>query len=232
MDTDLKLPQKKAMYIGISSLLALLFCFLFFGKKIVVAALGITRLSSTSILISEISFWLILFLLSIYTKKVEKQNLLIWPETQYGFVMHLKSIFGIFGAIIIISIPVVFTLSYFHLVKESNKINEMKTILQANKQLLLFAAFTAGVTEELMFRGYLLPRLELIFKSPYIAIAISSILFGLLHFSYGTIFNMVGPMILGGVFGFFYWKYRNIAIPIICHFLWDFVLMSINVKPH
>lgn len=220
------------MYVGMFSLLALLFCFLFFGKKVVVAALGITKLSCTSILISEICFWLILFLLSVYAKKIEKQNLLIWPETHYGFGMHLKSIFGIFGAIIVISIPIVLALSFFHLVKESNKINEMKTILQSNKQLLLFAAFTAGVTEEFMFRGYLLPRLELVFKSPFIAIALSSIFFGLLHFSYGTIFNMVGPMILGGVFGYFYWKYRNIAIPIICHFLWDYVLMSVNVKPH
>ena len=232
MDKTTIKPQLKAMYIGMVSILVVLFCFLFFGKTIVVSALGITRLNNTSILISEISFWIILFLLSVYAKKIEQQNLLIWPERNYGFGMHIKSILAIFGAIIVISIPVTFVLNYLHLVKESNKITEMKTLLQANKQLLLFAAFTAGVTEEFIFRGYLMPRFEIVFKNPYIAISLSSILFGLLHFSYGTIFNMIGPMILGSVFGYFYWKYRNIAIPIICHFLWDYVLMSINVKPH
>lgn len=210
----------------------LLFGFLFFGRRFFTSTLGLTRLSNISILLSEFFFWLILLLLSIYANKIEKNKFLIWQETHYNVWMHIKAIFAIFAITIALEVPVLLVLKALHLLKESSKIDEMKTVLQANKQLLLFAALTAGVTEEFIFRGYLLPRFQIIFKNPYIAIALSSILFGLLHFSYGTIVNMVGPMILGTVYGYFYWKYRNIAIPIICHFLWDFILMSINIKPH
>lgn len=220
------------MYIGVISILILLFGFLFFGRSFFVSTLGLKKLSSSSILLSESFFWVMLLLLSIYAKKIEKSNLLIWQETHYDIWMHIKAIFAIFAATFVLEIPVLAVLKALHLLKESSKINEMKTVLQANKQLLLFAALTAGVTEEFIFRGYLMPRFQLILKNHYIAIALSSILFGLLHFSYGTVVNIVGPMILGVVYGYFYWKYRNIAIPIICHFLWDYILMSINVKPH
>jgi hypothetical protein len=81
--------------------------------------------------------------------------------------------------------------------------------------------FTAGVTEELIFRVYLLQRLELLLKNSYLAIFISTVLFALLHISYGTISNVTGPFIIGLVFAIHYWKYRNIKFIIIFHFIWD-----------
>ena len=60
-----------------------------------------------------------------------------------------------------------------------------------------------GFTEELAIRGYLLPRLELIFNNSWTAILISSVLFGLLHFGYGTIINVIGPFFIGLVFAYF-----------------------------
>ncbi|MGK4568498.1 CPBP family glutamic-type intramembrane protease [Flavobacterium sp. 3HN19-14] len=33
------------------------------------------------------------------------------------------------------------------------------------------------------------------------------------------------PFIIGTVFAVYYWKFRNIKILMICHFLWDFILL-------
>ncbi|MGH2565030.1 MAG: CPBP family glutamic-type intramembrane protease [Ginsengibacter sp.] len=42
--------------------------------------------------------------------------------------------------------------------------------------------------------------------------------------------NVVGPVFIGIVFAFYYWKWRNIKVVILCHFLWDFIsLMLIKV---
>lgn len=97
---------------------------------------------------------------------------------------------------------------------------------------MVFTALTAGVTEEFIFRGYLQPRLTVIFKNPYAAIILSSLLFGLLHFKYGTLANVIGPIFIGLIFSLYYWKYRNLTVLILCHFLWDLIslLILINTK--
>ncbi len=105
--------------------------------------------------------------------------------------------------------------------KQSKTLNGIAIILRANMPLLIFTALTAGVVEELIMRGYIQPRLEIIFKNPYAAIIVSSLLFGLLHYKYGTIANVIGPVFIGFVFAIYYWKFRNIKVIIICHFLWD-----------
>ena len=95
--------------------------------------------------------------------------------------------------------------------------------MKNNYPLLIFTCLTAGITEELVFRGYLMPRLQLFFKNNYASIVISSLLFGLMHVGYGTIFQVVGSMMIGLVFAIHYQKFRNIKILIFCHFFWDFM---------
>ena len=96
--------------------------------------------------------------------------------------------------------------------------------------LKFFIAFTAGVVEEFIFRGYLLPRLQLFFSSKHWPIVIGAILFGLAHFRYGTIMNVAGPIILGLIVGYHYQKYRNIKVLIITHFLYDFVVLAMQFQ--
>ena len=232
MDAIHQQKQKKAMLYGIISIVVLLIIIMTLGRRFIFLLIGTTTMNGTFIFIGELLYWFSLLFIWLYSIKIEKQNLLIWPETQYGIGMHLKSILAIFCSIFLIAIPVMIPLNYFHLVKESTKAMELKTILQANRPLLLFAALTAGVTEEFIVRGYLLPRLEVFFKNPYIAIIVSSVLFGLLHIGYGTVSQVVGPLIIGLVLGYYYWRYRNIAIAIICHFLWDFMSLSLPMKLH
>jgi membrane protease YdiL (CAAX protease family) len=113
---------------------------------------------------------------------------------------------------------------------KSSTLLELVEIFGANKFLLFFTPLTAGIVEELIFRGYLQPRMEIFLKKPYLAIIVSSLLFGLLHYKYGTLFNMVGPFFIGAVFAYHYWKFRNIGMLIICHFLWDLIAIMILVR--
>ena len=100
---------------------------------------------------------------------------------------------------------------------------------------MLFGVFTAGVAEELVFRGYVLTRLQVLFKNSYLPVIISSVIFGLIHFGYGTIQNILVPMFIGAVFAVYYNRYKNILIVIIAHFLYDLLLVLLTLHfyyPH
>ncbi|MEI7489030.1 MAG: CPBP family intramembrane glutamic endopeptidase, partial [Chryseobacterium sp.] len=113
--------------------------------------------------------------------------------------------------------------------KISDKLIKLQSIFKNNYFLIIFTCLTAGVIEEFLMRGYIQPRIEKIYNSPFLGVAISAILFGILHSTYGTIGQVVGPLFIGIVFAVFYKLYSNIKIIIICHFMFDFVsLMIIN----
>jgi membrane protease YdiL (CAAX protease family) len=87
--------------------------------------------------------------------------------------------------------------------------------------LVMFAVFLAPLVEEMVFR---MATFNLLFSSaklkPWTVIVISSLLFGLIHVA-GTldfiqIFYYAG---LGMVLGYFYYKSKNIAVPIAIHML-------------
>jgi membrane protease YdiL (CAAX protease family) len=103
-------------------------------------------------------------------------------------------------------------------------------LLKKNNLLLLFTVFTAGITEELINRGYIHSRLEALTNNKNVAITASSLLFGILHYTYGNFYQIIGPFVIGLVFAFYYSKYRNIKILIICHILWN--LMALLIKTH
>lgn len=92
----------------------------------------------------------------------------------------------------------------------------------------LALSLAAGVGEELLFRGWLQSFLELKFSSlgelaPWVAIVLSSLVFGLVHpLSRGYIFL---AFLLGCLLGVAYHTTGNIMVPIIAHTLYDFVLM-------
>lgn len=184
---------------------------------------------STAAYLSRFTFWLGLVCIWLYALKFENQKLLIWEEKKYNISFYLISIILIF---LTLFIGVITIQVFFKLLGLENKSLVLQKIIQFLKHkhlLLFFTALTAGVVEELIFRGYLQPRLTKIFKNPHVAIFISCSLFALMHYKYGTVINVVGPFFIGLVFAYFYWKYQNIKILIFCHFLWDLILLLMAV---
>jgi len=166
-------------------------------------------------------YWLFVAVLWVYAAKKEKQPLLIWEENRYSIGTHISHVFALFFIILISVACINFFISPLIHEEPSKVLRRITDFLKANKFLLVYTALTAGVTEELIFRGYLQPRLEVLFKNPYWAIFISSLIFGLAHFRYGTVKNVVDPFVIGLGLAIYYWRYRNIKVAIIFHFLWD-----------
>lgn len=221
-------PSKSKFLIGILFLLVILFTLAFFGGTMLAHLFGVKKLNVDVLFASRILFWSPLLLIFIYARKIEKQKLLIWEERKLQWWEYLASFMAIFVALVIGLIIIGLILYMLGLQKESERFVHMLAIFREHQWLIFVTAGTAGIVEELTFRGYLMPRILVLFKSPALAIIISSVLFGLLHFGYGTIVQVIGPFFIGLIFAIYYYKFRNIKILIVCHILWD--IMAIYLK--
>lgn len=90
----------------------------------------------------------------------------------------------------------------------------------SEKLLWIFMSFSAAVSEEAAFRGYLLTKLNLWIKNVWVIAILSSLAFGM-----GHVYQGVGGVILTSLYGFFFamlflWK-RTLAPCIFAHFIQD-----------
>lgn len=200
------------------------------GVLIVLCILGsiyLPDLGSTVLLpanslffLSRLLFWMALGIVYWYCRKIEGQNLLLWQNQKQTLLHVCLAILIIFAAVIAGS-GIIRAIA--HLFNYSANSAIAARLTTYSSPLKLFIIITAAVTEEMLFRGYLMPRLQLLFKNQLWSIIISALLFGLAHFRYATFINIAGPVLIGLIFASYYQKYRNITTLIICHFLIDFI---------
>jgi uncharacterized protein len=93
---------------------------------------------------------------------------------------------------------------------------------------LMVVALTAGVGEELLFRGWLMQFLTGDLKecSPtclLLGLVISSIVFGFAHPLHWLYITVAGLM--GLVFGTLYWYFNNLLVPIVAHWVYDAIMI-------
>lgn len=82
--------------------------------------------------------------------------------------------------------------------------------------MILNLLVIAPIAEELALRGIVYTRIEK--KSNHIvAIIVSAVLFGLMHFMAGGIILVAGTAIMGLVFGLLFYKYKSLWVCIIAH---------------
>ena len=85
--------------------------------------------------------------------------------------------------------------------------------------LLCFVGLTANsIAEELAMRGYLIPRFEELFKSPVIAVGLSSALFASYHI-YQGVQSVIAIFMFGIVYGIFFCLLRRLWPLVIAHTL-------------
>jgi membrane protease YdiL (CAAX protease family) len=175
-----------------------------------------------SLFISRLVICFEVVILYLYATYAEKTKFLWWPESKQAFWFYPASFGALYlltiGAGIISKAP---ALLGFHDNREI--MFHMVTILNKSWPLLIFGAITAGVVEELIFRGYLVPRLELIFKNKYMPVIISALMFGFVHFRYHSYSEVIFASLFGVVFAIHYQWYRNIKILIVSHAIVDLV---------
>jgi len=95
----------------------------------------------------------------------------------------------------------------------------MPTTAKESRYFVLGISITAGVCEELLFRGYLMQLLAN-YMPTYGTVIISSIAFGLPHLYQGPI-NIIRTAVMGVIMALIYLATDSIIVPIILHVLID-----------
>lgn len=193
-----------------------------FAVLIVICVAGTIYLPVTTgyFLVSRLLFWFALGIIFLYCIKIERQPLLLWPEKVHGFKHACISIFVILLLVVAGSTCLRLIADVFHWQTESAIVSRL---IAYDSPIKLFIVVTAAYTEEILFRGYLMPRMQLFFKGTWMPVVLSALIFGLAHFRYATFVNIAGPVFIGFVFAAYYQRYRNIRVLIICHFIIDFI---------
>lgn len=185
---------------------------------------GLLHLDSSiiSTWINEIKFWVFLGLFFLIALKIEKTKFLLWQETKRKWYFYPISIIFIFVSAVVVAITVPIIFKFFNISMKQDVLETVSNHYCSSFILLVFGCLTAGVVEELVFRGYLMPRLEIIAKKGWLVILLSSLIFGIAHIGNLSIVGLVVPTFIGLIFSFHYYKYRNVVVLIIAHFLIDF----------
>lgn len=219
--------QKQKSLMGMIGMYILLVIIMVFGGNILYLLTGNSKMTPVNFLLTRVSFWIVLGLLYLYVKLVEKTDFFLWKDIKYRFFVSLGYFFVLLIASYLGAGLLKFITSLFVHENISAKLGILSKIFKENIPLIFISSITAGVVEEMLFRVYMQTRLQMFFKKPIFPILISSVLFGILHYTYGTLINVFFPIYLGLLFSFFYWKYRNIKIAMWVHFFIDTIAFLI-----
>ncbi len=88
---------------------------------------------------------------------------------------------------------------------------------------LCIMAFFPALFEEIFFRGVMQNLFEKWWKSPWMAIIVTSLLFSLIHFS---VYLFLSRAVLGLVLGLMYFKTKNIWVNVVAHFINNAIAVS------
>lgn len=175
---------------------------------------------------SRLIFWVEVGLLWLYARKVEKQNLLIWPKKSDGLEFLLSSVVILYllalAAQLIAAIP---ALLGYH--ENSTLMKLIAATVKGRPALIVFISFTAGFCEEVIFRGYVLTRLSQLCKNKNIPVLISSLMFAALHYRYHSLREFIFPFLIGIIMSVHYQRFGNIKPLIIVHFIIDFIGLTL-----
>jgi membrane protease YdiL (CAAX protease family) len=130
-----------------------------------------------------------------------------------GFPGSLKSV-AIYTVLCLIAIFIaLFALGVISLAfgfNDQQKVSEKITGLPIF--ILVFAALGAPITEELFFRGFLTSRF---------GIVVSSVVFGLMHFAYGSTIEVIGAFLIGLILAATFKLSKSIAPCILAHMAYN-----------
>ena len=83
-------------------------------------------------------------------------------------------------------------------------------------KLTIIMIFVVGLIEEFIFRGIIQTRLEE-FLGPAGGILLASLLFGVMHSSYGTPYEMIYTFFAGGTLGYLFYRTKSLSLVIMIH---------------
>jgi len=87
--------------------------------------------------------------------------------------------------------------------------------------LALVLVIVVALSEETVFRGYLITRFQVVTSRPWAAVVLSSVIFAVGH-GYEGIAGMITTGVIGGVYGFVFLSRKSLVAPVTLHFLQEF----------
>ena len=120
------------------------------------------------------------------------------------------------GVLLSLTVPALSVLSGMMI--PSDEAGSIESAVQISGFIMLAGVITAGITEEILYRGYALERLLDWTGSKWISSIISLVFFTVLHISGWNMAHIVGVVIpLGAAMIALYWWKRNLILVIIVH---------------
>ncbi|MDH7517330.1 MAG: type II CAAX endopeptidase family protein [Candidatus Thermoplasmatota archaeon] len=131
-------------------------------------------------------------------------------------------LWGILAAIImfVIVFAIGMILYYGTKISEENLSNIKELASNLSVASMFFVIIFQSISEEIFFRGFLFEKIGLV-AGDMIAIFITAVLFGLAHISYGKIYPVVMPVIMGVFLGFIVVKTKNLYSAITAHMIFN-----------
>lgn len=83
-------------------------------------------------------------------------------------------------------------------------------------QLTIIMIFVVSLIEEIIFRGVIQTRLEE-FLGPAGGVLLASLLFGVMHSSYGTLYEIAYTFLVGGIIGYFFYRTKSLPLVVMIH---------------
>lgn len=193
----------------------LLFDLLFHFVKLPSSALYVSFRMVGSLLLTVFLFWL-------YTTKG-----LHLEMKDFGITLNIKK----WGVFISILLPV-FVAAIFTVIGtfEVNSFSVGEVVLTIIASILI--ALKSGITEEMLFRGYIMKSLENRWNK-YVAILVPSFLFSLVHipsmesFTVGSVVLLIiSGTLVGIMFSLVAYKGNSISNNALLHAAWNFVMIT------
>ncbi len=212
--------QKKILGLSLSLAVPLIYI-LFISPMFLKPAVN----EPVSTLIDFAVLWALALAVLFFTRSVEKLPLstIGWKPLLWKWIAAAVGI----GILLSLLVPVL-TL----LVSAIFPPSDTGTIAQVTSNfpwwILLLSVLTAGVTEEIFFRGYALERLHEITENKWVSGLISLIFFVAIHSAGWSVAHIVGVVIPLGIIltGLYFWK-RNLLFVMIVHVVIDLPLVFI-----
>lgn len=190
-----------------------------FGAYIAYVFYGIDLINNNNLL-SLISTALFIMIL-LYKFRVNKNKLLLMIK-DYINKVNMKELCGVVATQLCLSMGISLLLVgivYFAFPSMLNNLLSESSVAESSTYAGLFVSMLitvicAPIMEELFFRAIIFKRISRKFNI-YLAMIVSSLVFGLLHIELA----IIGAFIFGIACCILYVKYKNILIPMTVHFL-------------
>ena len=132
---------------------------------------------------------------------------------EIGFPGSIKEIvIYTFAGLVSIVLLLIILSAIFNFLQINDQQNIVDIAQSLPLYLLAFAIVIAPITEELFFRAFL---------SKKVGIIISSIIFGLFHYSYGSVMEIVGAFVIGACLAYIYKRSGSITPIILIHMIYN-----------